>query len=886
MHCELLELLLQTTETDALVALIHTHNLNITTIQTLKNQMEALQSVELAEGMRIAQLAYRLSLHMPAPAPALGRWTLANALFYAAHYSEAAQLYQQTRAEYLAQGYALEAARMSVGQVFVLAYTGESEAALALASETEAILAESSQTEPADLMRLGSLFMNVGVVHDLLGQYEDALAVYTRLAPIATQLNDQLMLGQVTHNQAYAFGQIGALAEALAAYRQAEVIFLATNAKYDLARLYINLSQLLGRYERYVEANEVQDKAEQQLLGLEGMEQPRHRLTLLRTLFYLQSNRPIDPALLDALRRAQAAFAQHGPVLEEGLALILLGRCHLRSGRWEMARQTFEAAQALSEKGADRALGYRILYGLGEVERAQNHLEKAIGYYTAAIQQVESIRYELQVETFRAGFLTDKIEIYQELADVYRQSGNLALAFQVVEWAKSRLVTEKLAFRLTSEVNQAIHSDDGEIRELAQQLAAALQTLDSLYDQARLETMQSREDITLAPLRQTTILVAELETTVQTLVQQIQRRQPLFSALTAGYTSSLPKVQACLREAIFLQYHVVKDQVFVFIVDRAGIQQHCKLAKLADIDHARHAFITAVERLLEISVRFGPQKTLRYLPALLDDANKHLKALYGLLIQPILAFLPAKRPLIISPDGPLAYIPFHSLYDGQTYLIEHRAISYTPSATILDLCTQPKAASAGILLFGYDSKHLQSVSVELNRLAQLFPTAERYSGEQATTTTFIARVQHQQRVHLAAHATFRADNPMLSSIALADRRLTLAEIARLQINADLVVLSGCETGYGQLHGTDLLSLASGFLGAGARSLLVSFWRVEDSATANLMQHFYQAILAGQEHASALQTAQIALLNQGRQSKEDTVYCHPAFWAPFTLVGKP
>ncbi|MCX6047638.1 MAG: CHAT domain-containing protein, partial [Chloroflexi bacterium] len=607
---------------------------------------------------------------------------------------------------------------------------------------------------------------------------------------------------------------------------------------------------------------------------------------LLRALFYLQSNHPIDPTLFDALSRAQAAFAQHDPVLEEGLALILLGRCHLRGGQWATARQSFESAQALVEKGADRALGYRILYGLGEVERAQKHPESAIGYYRAAIQQIESIRYELQIETFRAGFLTDKIEIYQDLADLHLEMGDLDLAFQVVEWAKSRLVTEKLAFRLTTEVRQAINSDDEQIRALAQQLAEALQTLDGLYNQVRLETMQSREDISLAPPRQTTILVAALETTVQTLVQQIQRRQPLFSALTAGYASSLANVQDCLQAAIFLQYHIIKDQVFVFIVDRFGIQHHRKLGSLSEIDNARHAFITAVERLLEISVRFGPQKTLRYLPALLDDANKHLKTLHTLLMQPLLEQLPANRPLIIAPDGPLTYVPFHALYDGQAYLIEQRALSYTPSATILDLCTQHQVDGEGVLLFGYDSARLHSVSVELNRLALLFPTAELYSGEQATTTTFMARAPHHQRIHLAAHATFRADNPMLSSIALADRRLTLAEIARLQINAELVVLSGCETGYGQLHGTDLLSLAGGFLGAGARSLLVSLWRVEDHTTAALMQHFYQALLEGQTQARALQTAQLALLNQGRSAKEDAVYCHPAYWAPFTLVGKP
>jgi CHAT domain-containing protein len=113
----------------------------------------------------------------------------------------------------------------------------------------------------------------------------------------------------------------------------------------------------------------------------------------------------------------------------------------------------------------------------------------------------------------------------------------------------------------------------------------------------------------------------------------------------------------------------------------------------------------------------------------------------------------------------------------------------------------------------------------------------------------------------------------------------LAEIIRLQIDADLVVLSGCETGKGQLRGADLVSLASGFLGAGARALLVSLWRAEDRATAYLMERFYQALFAGQSRSNALRSAQLALLAQGRQNTDKQgIYAHPAFWAPFTLVG--
>jgi CHAT domain-containing protein len=108
----------------------------------------------------------------------------------------------------------------------------------------------------------------------------------------------------------------------------------------------------------------------------------------------------------------------------------------------------------------------------------------------------------------------------------------------------------------------------------------------------------------------------------------------------------------------------------------------------------------------------------------------------------------------------------------------------------------------------------------------------------------------------------------------------------LPLAAELVALSGCETGRGRLHGADLLSLAQGFMGAGAASLLVSLWRVDDAATARLMRDFYDALRQGQTRAQALQQAQLLMLRAGRQATgRARLYTHPAYWAPFVLLGK-
>jgi len=243
--------------------------------------------------------------------------------------------------------------------------------------------------------------------------------------------------------------------------------------------------------------------------------------------------------------------------------------------------------------------------------------------------------------------------------------------------------------------------------------------------------------------------------------------------------------------------------------------------------------------------------------------------------------------LIIAPDDTLHYVPFHALYDGAHYLLERYTFSYIPSATILDLCTRPRGPAAGTLLCGYDNGQLQAVATEIATLATLFPDAEILVNERATTAAFTKGAAHKALLHLATHAAFRVDNPMLSSLTFADRRLTLAEISRLGLQANLAVLSGCETGRGELQGADLLGLAGGFIGAGVRALLVTLWRIEDESAARLMTTFYsRSWQQEQSYTAALRQAQLALLEHGRQADGvDRLLQHPALWAPYILIGQ-
>jgi CHAT domain-containing protein len=157
---------------------------------------------------------------------------------------------------------------------------------------------------------------------------------------------------------------------------------------------------------------------------------------------------------------------------------------------------------------------------------------------------------------------------------------------------------------------------------------------------------------------------------------------------------------------------------------------------------------------------------------------------------------------------------------------------------------------------------------------------------QALLEAEAAREQIQDRaadarlLHFACHGEFRPDNPLFSGLALADGWLTTLDIFNLRLEASLVTLSACQTGRSVIGGGDeLFGLRRAFLAAGAASLVMSHWLVEDRSTAALMEAFYRGLGLGETKAAALRAAQLGLLYG-----EDPAYAHPYFWAPFFLTG--
>jgi hypothetical protein len=324
--------------------------------------------------------------------------------------------------------------------------------------------------------------------------------------------------------------------------------------------------------------------------------------------------------------------------------------------------------------------------------------------------------------------------------------------------------------------------------------------------------------------------------------------------------------------AVLIEYYAMRGRLVAFCATADSLQATWLPG---DLEQVRRLI-----QLLWLNLRAVPHSPADRLPALTANVQSVLHRLYSLLWAPLAPALTPDTPLIVVPHGPLHYLPFHALYDGAAYLLERHEISTLPGASLLRYCHEAPAGSCGALAMGHSWEgRLPHALREAEVVAGLLGSAACLE-DAATLVSLREAAPGKRVVHLAAHGEFRADTPLFSGLRLADGWLTTLDIFGLRLQASLVALSACQTGQSVVGGGDeLLGLMRALLYAGAASVLLSLWAVEDRSTAQLMEWFYGGLAQGETKGTALRGAQRRLL-----AAEDGAYAHPYFWAPFCLVG--
>ena len=278
--------------------------------------------------------------------------------------------------------------------------------------------------------------------------------------------------------------------------------------------------------------------------------------------------------------------------------------------------------------------------------------------------------------------------------------------------------------------------------------------------------------------------------------------------------------------------------------------------------------------------------------------TKSLQTFYNVVINPIRDLLHSDE-VVIVPQGPLCLAPYPAFMDLKSkYLCETFKIRLLPSLSSLRLiqnCPADWHSKTGALLVGdpwvqevvYGKKPLEQLEwaeKELQMIGEILQT-EPLVGKQATKDEVLTRISSVALVHIAAHGNMETGEIALTpnttrSFPIPDKEdylLTMKDVLKAQIRARLVVLSCCHSARGEIKSEGVVGIARAFLGAGARSVLVSLWAIDDEATMEFMKIFYRQLVDRRSASEALNEAMKSMRKSDRFSAVK-------YWAPFVLIG--
>ncbi len=372
------------------------------------------------------------------------------------------------------------------------------------------------------------------------------------------------------------------------------------------------------------------------------------------------------------------------------------------------------------------------------------------------------------------------------------------------------------------------------------------------------------------------------------LKQQYQKQEDSLRILFPAYYKDqetteivdLKNVQETMDEdGIIISYITNKDEyydsfsaVYATLISKTQTEI-IRIGKLSTLEKLVSAYRNRLSKPFETEQdRLAFQEIASELYALLIPKDKISMSL-------------DQKHLVIVPDGTLQYIPFESLIvDKETnrYLIEDNEISYAYSMSFLQHnATVKRIPSKDIVTFApisFDHDDLEEISNSSKEIEGITKsvTGDRYKNKEASKYNFLSNTDDHKIIHLATHANF-SDN---LQIAFHDTNLEYHELYTSRNQAELVVLSACNTSLGEIaEGEGVMSLARGFFYAGANTVISSLWNANDKSTSQIMESFYHNLEEGQTKSKALHNAKISYLKSASLSDAS-----PHYWATFVLIG--
>src|SRR6476661_1984601 len=740
-------------------------------------------------------------------------------------------------------------------------------------------------SEGAALGLMGNAYRN-------LGDYAKAIEYAQQQLAIAREIKDRQSQGAALGNLGIAYMELGDYAKAIEYAQQLLAIAREIKDRHSEGAALGNVGITYMKLGDYAKAIEYA----QQLLAIAREIKDRHSEgAALGNLGAAYINLGDYAKGIEYIQQVLAIAREIKDREGEGLALGNLGAAYIKLGDYAKAIEYQQQQLAIAREIKDRHGEGWALGNLGSAYDSLGDYAKAIEYAQQSLASAREIKHRQNEGT-----------ALNNLGLALAHSGNLPAAEKTL--LDSIKVSESLRAGLDDANKVSIfETQTSPYVNLQQVFIAQKKTNDALEIAER---GRARAFVELLASRQAAS--ASVSTTINPPnIQQIQQ-------IAKEQNATLVEYSTIGNEALYIWVIKPTGEITFRSVDLKSLDINLPEASeqtrvsaalgtrgLNEQDTALAEMIRGTREALGVSAGDTANKQTAN-PSASTPANSRiiypkLQQSYQLLIQPIADLLPTdpNAPVIFIPHQSLFLVPFAALQDptGQ-YLIEKHTILTAPAIQILQLTHQSRQKVRQLSLpnnlvvgnpimpkIGTPPRQLDPLpgsEREAITIAQLLNT-QPITGSQATKASITQQMLKARIIHLATHGLLNEvkSRDLPGAIALApsgndDGLLTSSEILDLKLNAELVVLSACNTGRGKLTGDGVLGLSRALISAGVSSIIVSLWLVPDAATAELMAEFYRQLQLNPNKAQALRQAMLIAMK---------MHPTPQDWAAFTVIGE-
>ena len=751
----------------------------------------------------------------------------------------------------------------------------------------------------------GNALGNLGLAYGSLGNYAKAIEYHQQSLALAREIKDRLGEGRSLGDLGSAYLSLGDYAKAIEYQQQSLALAREIKDRLGEGHALGNLGLAyysLGDYAKAIEyhqqflaiAREIKDRlGEGHALGNLGIayyslgdyakaiEYQQQRLAIAREI----KDRRGEGQSLGNLGNAYNSLGNYAKAIEyhqqylaiareikdrqsEGVALGNLGSAYFFLGDYAKAIKYHQQSLAIAREIHDRLGEGQSLNNLGAAFYKQGNLAAAEKTLFDGIKVYESLRNSSGNDANKVSIFETQTNTYGTLQKVLIAEKKSSAALEIAERGRARAFVELLATQISTTKQSTINAPTiKQIKQIASAQNATLVEYSIVYDEFKISGKQQ--------YKESQLYIWVIKPTGEISFKSVDLK-PLWQKQNTNLASVVADAR-CFDNTNCLQITQVASRGGEFNVAAQNAQTK-------------------------------PIPTTK-------SRNKQLRQLHQLLIQPIAHLLPtdANSRVIFIPQKELFLVPFPALIDAKNqFLIEKHTILTSPSIQTLELTRQirqrvQKARLQNSVVVGIPRQKavvvgnpvmpwaprapgetperlpaLPGAEAEAKAIAPLLQTSA-LTGASATKAAVVPQMAQARIIHLATHGLLNDERGLGTVIALAPTAndnglLTAEEIFKLKLNAELVVLSACNSGRGRITGDGIIGLSRSFISAGVPSVIVSLWAIPDVSTAFLMKTFYQKWQQDpkKDKAKALREAMLATMKQNPDPKD---------WAAFTLIGE-